>query len=369
VISRVTIENFQSHKFTVIRFCEGVNVITGRSDSGKSSVLRALCWVFWNRPVGFAFRSHFAKPTEPTRVRVEFTDGSFVERVRGGRENKYIVNGVELEAVGSQVPEEILRVHRLEEFNVQSQFENYFLLQDSPGEVARKLNHIVGLDIIDDLVRKANSFVNSLRLQVSECEGRIEALEEEIKSYSFLDEIEPVVKEVEGKIDEFDKVESEFGAFEKLISDLEEVEKELKEFVDIERVVRELSELEEKVELFKEVFQEKVKLEETVKELEKVDSELCGFEEFGDFEELRGEVEEVCSLVDRFDRVLERYEILRSFVSDWWSVDEAFNRVEGDLKRCAEEYLRCIEGAGVCPVCGSSIDSRCVERIKGELLR
>ena len=47
-ISKINIENFRSFKQAEIRFNEGVNVIIGHNNAGKSNLLRALGLVFDN---------------------------------------------------------------------------------------------------------------------------------------------------------------------------------------------------------------------------------------------------------------------------------------------------------------------------------
>ena len=51
----ITIKNFQSHKKTVITLAPTLTAITGKSDHGKSSIIRALRWVYNNKPQGFKF--------------------------------------------------------------------------------------------------------------------------------------------------------------------------------------------------------------------------------------------------------------------------------------------------------------------------
>ena len=43
----IEIVNFQSHANTKLNFDEGVNVIIGPSDSGKTAVIRAMKWIFF----------------------------------------------------------------------------------------------------------------------------------------------------------------------------------------------------------------------------------------------------------------------------------------------------------------------------------
>ena len=44
MLQKVILENFQAHEMSVIEFTEGINVICGASDQGKSSVIRAIRW-------------------------------------------------------------------------------------------------------------------------------------------------------------------------------------------------------------------------------------------------------------------------------------------------------------------------------------
>ncbi len=55
MIKSAKLINFQSHIDSLLEFHSGVNSITGQSDSGKSSILRAINWVIHNKPSGDAF--------------------------------------------------------------------------------------------------------------------------------------------------------------------------------------------------------------------------------------------------------------------------------------------------------------------------
>jgi len=63
MIKQLTIKNFQSHKKTKLEFSDGVNIIIGQSDSGKTAIIRALNWVVNNKPSGDSFRSHWGGDT------------------------------------------------------------------------------------------------------------------------------------------------------------------------------------------------------------------------------------------------------------------------------------------------------------------
>lgn len=158
MIRKVAIQNFQIHKETELEFKEGMNVIAGSSDNGKSSIIRAIRWVLMNRPTGFAFHTHGAK--DDTAVCIVFGDNECVTRRKGEKNTGgYHYRQDTFAALRTDVPPEIQRVLNLSDINIQSQHDPYFLLQDSPGEVAKKLNVVAGLGIIGDTIKKANNVV------------------------------------------------------------------------------------------------------------------------------------------------------------------------------------------------------------------
>ena len=54
-INEIFVEGFQSHTNSHFNLGNGLNVITGPSDSGKTSIIRAVRWIAFNEPQGEAF--------------------------------------------------------------------------------------------------------------------------------------------------------------------------------------------------------------------------------------------------------------------------------------------------------------------------
>lgn len=168
MLVRAVIENFQSHKKTVLEFHPGINIITGPSDSGKSAIRRALEWNFTNRPVGTKFVSDWNKdpdddkgsPIEPTSVLLEFDDAS-IERTRKGTkpdDNQYKISGLNLGAIGKDAlpPPEVLKAWNINESNFSGQHDPPFLLSIPAGQVAEYLNRSVRLELIDEALTRAD---------------------------------------------------------------------------------------------------------------------------------------------------------------------------------------------------------------------
>lgn len=163
MIESVHIQNFQSHKDTKICFTEGVNVLIGASDAGKSAIFRAIQWCLYNRPLGDGFRSYWGGDTSVT---LRFFDGRELTRIKGKGVNSYFIDGIELKAFGTQPPDEVLALHNLDQtLNVQAQIDPIFLLQSSPGEVAKHFNEIADLEKIDITSKNLDTEARALKKQ------------------------------------------------------------------------------------------------------------------------------------------------------------------------------------------------------------
>ncbi len=116
----------------------------GESDGGKSSVVRAIRWLALNRPTGKAFIRHGCK-----RVRVNLLAEKRVQRTKGKTENTCKVDGNVLAAVGKEVPDAVKALLNLGSLNFQCQHDPPFWLTISPGDVAKELNEVINLSLID----------------------------------------------------------------------------------------------------------------------------------------------------------------------------------------------------------------------------
>ncbi len=147
MIHRLVLQNFMTHKQTVLELHPGVTVLTGPNNTGKSAVVEALRCVSENPPSAQLIRHGATKAV----VRLELDDGSWIqwERTSGsavykvrfpdGREETYAKVG------RSAVPEDIqalLRLHSLPtesgpvDVHIGNQKAPIFLLDQSGSQAA-----------------------------------------------------------------------------------------------------------------------------------------------------------------------------------------------------------------------------------------
>lgn len=156
----IHIKGIQSHLDTMIKFTPGLNVITGSTDVGKSTVMRAFLWTIKNKPSGDSLRNWYLDEDDEISSEIGI-NGQEVVKVRKNNSNFYLFGEHKFEALKTNVPSEIEEVFNLSDFNIQTQHNPYCLINDSPGERARKLNELVGLDVIDKLFKNLNSKIIS----------------------------------------------------------------------------------------------------------------------------------------------------------------------------------------------------------------
>ena len=172
IIKSIELQNFQSHRSTVIEPAPPgqLTVITGPSDSGKTAIIRALKWLFYNAPQGADFMRTGASNV---RVNVKYADRNIVARERTAATNRYkilkpkigeaegLTPGPEVfEGFGNTVPLEVqeitgVRSVRIADqdllLNLSEQLDPPFLGQKSttaPGR-AKILGKLAGTEEID----------------------------------------------------------------------------------------------------------------------------------------------------------------------------------------------------------------------------
>jgi exonuclease SbcC len=225
MILTAEVRYYQSHKRTKVKFGPGLTVITGTSHHGKSALQRAMRWPLLNRPLGFEYKSWFSDDKDITRSAIEFDDGHVV-REKSKNKNLYKVSGIDdpLEALGTDLPEEVTRVTRMNEINIQRQHDPYFMLQNTPGQVGRMFNEAVGLQIIDESLTELNKRVTKIYTQLTFREEENTKLSYELDEYEFLDEVAPLLSELEDLLEAKTAKEKKMWHLTRVVEDMQILE-------------------------------------------------------------------------------------------------------------------------------------------------
>ncbi len=250
MIDTAEIEFFQGHKHTIIEFSPGVNVIKGRSHAGKSSIMRAIRWNILNLPRGTNFVSHFKGKKDTTAVGLQFIGDEYTIRKRRGTSvNGYETSTGDLAAMRSDIPEEVSDITKMNEINIQTQGDPYFMLTQTPGKVAKQLNQLVGLDIIDRTLGRLNRLSNEAGAKANVLEEALEKEQGELEDISFVDDLESRIVEIEDLWKLYNKKLARKVAMSEMIEKIQEIDsdlKEINEWLTITKPYQELKSLVEK---------------------------------------------------------------------------------------------------------------------------
>lgn len=395
MIKSIRLRNFQAHEDTTINFHNGVNAVTGKTDSGKTACIRALKWVLTNRPSGNSIVNHDAfvdnKQIAPCIVTV-VTDKAIVERERSAKVNRYTVNGQVLDTVGTDVPIEVTDALNLDDINIQYQLDMPFLLTETPGEVGRILNKIVKLDDIDNTLRNINSYAKSktadkkrVEYELKQVTAEIEAVD--LEGISALVETGELLEELIGTIGEKCRKIQELvldinrltetlaenrlqTSSEALLDDWHKIyllRKEMHERASIiDTYIRDISAIETRVDKLKElatietkqideqvdqyvqIKQQIVTLDRLVNEIKATQNKLDRSEEIANIETKT--IDKLVTKLNKVNTNMDRFDIIYS------NVVQLDKNIKNTVEVISKEEKALKEMIGdVCPVCGQKV--------------
>jgi len=347
MIKALDINFFQSWKSALLKFCSGVNVITGTSNIGKTGIVRAFVWVVKNSPQGFHFKSEFASKKDITSSGVEFTDGGWVVRERGAGLNQYTTHTTDdpLEALRADVPSEVKNIINIEDYNIQEQHDKYFLLQETPGEVSRMFNNVVGLDIIDFLSNTARDDKRRTKRKIKEYKGKIKELRESLIEFKDIKKIEELVVRIENNLKERDEKNKELSILQDLVIDIKNISESIE-------VSKDWLKIEDHT---KNIFNQSDALRNLTNEYKEFNRVLNEIQEIKDSIPLHNaKIELGVKAQELFDLNKER-SALNNIVDEYEDINAGIDIGKGALCVLKEEIEELLQQIDHCPVCGISI--------------
>lgn len=199
-IKRIHLKNFQSHRDTTLEFDDGLNIIVGESNHGKTAIMRAIMWVVDNYPLGTDF---ITAGENECIVRIKYEDSTYIERGRTLKDTGYYrigyfddTNGfteTEFRGFTNAVPVEVANLHQMPKVNITKDIETHlnvlsqldapFLITESPQIKAAAIGRITGTHVIDAAVKK-NSFdirankaiIKDIEKDIKDTENKLAAL-------------------------------------------------------------------------------------------------------------------------------------------------------------------------------------------------
>lgn len=229
-IKEIVLINFQRYKKLTIPIDKGFNCIVGNNNEGKSSIERALEWIFTNAPAGDWMRRIDEQGNVLTATaKLIFDNDIILKRVKGKDKNYYAINENEYHEVGRKIPvevQELLAINRelFEEIKelpqIDSQDAPPFLVLSKNTDKARALNLLTGMTDAENAIKKFNADKMNHSREITFNNKKIDDITENLKDFRFL-KVLPMKK--------MNRIAQRLAKSTLLISDLTILHNQLKE--------------------------------------------------------------------------------------------------------------------------------------------
>lgn len=381
-LKELHLENFQAHSNLKLNFEPGVNTICGETNKGKSSIRRAIDWLFFNQKID-GVRKHGSKKTSVTAT---LSNGNIISKVKSASINAYILikDGQEykFDAVGKTIPQEILDATTIlpltideKEINVNiaSSYSTTFLFDpEYKASFRMKLfNLLTGNDILDKLFTQFNKdilhFNKENKREKETFENRIKLIEEKEEEKEQLEakysKLQNLLKSIKEKQEKLCKLLELTDLHNKAFENLNLIQTQLHNLIIPEHI--ELQGLIEKNERFsrlKLLQDDQEALNSTyshvrvqLKNLVNPDVNMLDLgSKIERFQELQNKSIEVGLARQQLDKEQNK----------WYTIKEELKKTSADLCEFSRQFVNLLKEAKVCPLCNSEMSHKHIEGIK-----
>jgi len=362
-IKSLGLVNIQSHKETFVEFHPGFNVICGDSDSGKSTLLRTISWIYKDQPNGNVLENWDMKKKEHMAAEMVLCDPVTKEEIsilkeRIGSTSSYTLsNQTEtLDVVKRNVPEEVLEVLNFSDLNFKGQHDPY-LLKISGGQLAKMINDLVGVSVIDKSKKYENSKITRLEAECKNLEGDIEKKTQEIANLNYLDKLEEDICEIE-ILEEY-KIEVEKGIYslQKFSSEIKILKQNIEDNKEILKVAKE-------AEIINGLISWKNEIEVKRSRLEGLVTTIKNTREAIEYEKAWLEAEvpysEIIQLQLNFSSVQTKKQNLETLVATIKSLKAKVQAAKENKQEKEKQYRKYLSENDTCPTCLRSLDENTI---------
>lgn len=427
-IEYIEILNFQSHANTKLDFDEGVNVIIGPSDSGKTAVIRALKWIFFNEPSGTDI---IKKGEDSAKVTLKLNTGFKIIRGRSKSKNYYEIISPEnetqrFEGFGVNVPQEIINLTGINKIdlgnmkkslNIAEQLESPFLITDSPSIKANALGKLAGVDIIDKALGNLSKDIYEINSARKSIEKEIRDQKDILKNFEYLKNDKIKIERLEylfNQVDEYKTKLNTLNDLEKKYSNNLEKTNQTIEYLEKFKNLDELFLIYEKMaykvnnlKLYSNLNNKLLYTDSKIKELEillnKIDTDKISniysniLEINKNLEKYKSAYKNLVNInkqINQLEKSLKKYpdilyvdkllvelstlninkeklsKLKNSLDNVNQKLEEGNNYVEkliSNYKTAVNTYIELLKESGTCPICYNKIDDEHIERILEEL--
>lgn len=352
MITKVHLKNFQAHKNRVLEFTEGVNIIRGSSDSGKSAIIRAMIACITGKDFNAAYQTWGTKG--PMEVTIEI-DGHVITRGRDAKSNYYILDGKKFAALRGECPQEISDIFNIGADQLNSQYESFYLLSETAGGVAKKIQAVCDLDSIARISKAASqaaSHANSeetiIERTLSSLEPKLQKLDDVVilrRRYQRLVERREYLQEQDAILSSYERLKDGYA--------------KLKAYENLARAAilrpefNECTALDASIKKHRSEFEQLLKLRKNIDRIsEKIKKVSSIASVFSELSAMKNDAEQSMQMLTLIEKKLDNFERLKI---KYTNVKRNLIKSRKELSEVLSERDEIFKEIKICPLCGAEL--------------
>ncbi|MDX5853127.1 AAA family ATPase [Bacillus cereus group sp. BfR-BA-01363] len=272
-ITKMVLENFQSHENTTLDFSKGLNLFTGESGQGKSAVIRAFAFIFEN--FGRNPRRFIKKGANFARVTIHLSTGYVISRIveksKSGKNGYEIYNpkdgSVEsTNTKGLSLVQEILGFNKLNidtdndvPINFMKQGTSWFFVGDgyTSSERAKIVGSIYGTHYADAVIRDLEGDLKKYNKQIEMADKERKIIQESIDYFDHLPQTHMQIIELEKLSEEVNVLMAKKEKIATLLKEQELIDNKINELNDVIKDLGQVENLHSEIYQVKEMVQKR----------------------------------------------------------------------------------------------------------------
>jgi len=363
----VSIRNYQGIVKADFELVPGTNVFIGGTDTGKSSLIRALRdWMY--NTVGDAHVTAGADVAEVT------VDG--VMWRKGKKDNEYIIGDKVYSKVGrGAVPTEVQDVTGIRDvefgegvtrrLNIVEQFGPEFIVGEKASENAKVIGSLSGIHVIFNALREATADHKRAQKDVNTFEERKADAELKVESFAYIGDVVDLLEKAGKRIDSLTEKAAVNKRMTKLFEDKITCEADIKRAANSMKVHKSLASVsfDKYDSLYAKLHNMKTLQEEYVESEDEIATLTASMKELKKLKVVS--FDKIDSLTGKLDKLEGLHEELETATTALATEDARTNKSIVVLQVCHSKHDELIDGMDICPLTGETLPAECKEILKG----
>ena len=359
--------NYQAYKDTTINFTQGLNIIIGESDMGKSSILRALRKLVRDTPAG---KDHINKDATSMKISLTVVDDNdheyVVVRQVTPSKNLYYLDAQEFGGFGREIPEEIQNI--LEMFLIELENSDkvdlhffdqhdpaFMVTRGSAGTRSKLLGKIAGLHtldrgivIINKDIRAGNSTLKTRSMDRDELQEKVDEARDTSADHNLYEVCKIRLQKTMEELDKLTKLQDLQTRFLDIVNEGKHTKISLDNFPNIDVNFHKI----------RGDLQKLTKLQKFYTTLNSIDTQIASLPIIEldvniDFNKVRENIQ-------KLSRLQELYKTLERIESKITAL--VIVKLDPSIEKAQKEWATTLAALKICPVCKQStidIENHC----------